>query len=72
MSDPLRSEEQRVRQRHKNLNLLVEAAETLLEKLTEYRLRVWRCRETGECYRESYGWSNKVHRCLDMEKRLSK
>ena len=68
----MRSEESRVLERNKNLNKLVEAAETLLEKATEYRLRVWRCRDYGECFQLTYGWMNKIHTCLDLEKRLSK
>ncbi len=77
----MRSKEDRAAERLKNLGKLVEAAENLLEKVTEYQMQVWRYRNqaptstaqamAANYFQEAYGWSNKVHRYLDREKGLS-
>lgn len=77
----MRSDEDRATDRLNNLSKLVEAAENLLERVTEYQMRVWRCRDqvpssTAQAiatahFHEAYGWSNKIHIYLDREKRLS-
>jgi len=77
----MRSEETRAAERMSNLKKLVEAAEKLLEKVTEYQMRVWRYRNqtptsTAQAiaaghFEEAYGWSNKIHLYLDREKGLS-
>ena len=77
----MRSEETRVADRLNNLSKLVEAAENLLDKVTEFQTRVWRCRDriptstelaiAANYFQEAYGWSNKVHLYLDREKGLS-
>ena len=77
----MKNEGTRAAERRKNLGLLVEAAENLLDKVTEFQTRVWRCRDriptstelaiAAGYFHEAYVWSNRVHLYLDREKGMS-
>lgn len=57
-----------------NLDDMLDASAKLFEAVEALRMSVYRARgleESGEKFCFAYGWANKVHSCLDIEKRLS-